>query len=83
MLMGTGHLGAPSSYVLDGATITQTTPHNMTSDSGPTGWTLGARNGAIGPYLGLVSEVIVYNSVLSAPNIATVRAYLKGRYATP
>ena len=84
ILMAQGHLGSVSPYVLDGATITQTAPHNMTSDSGATaGWSLGASATGTAAYNGLIAEVIVYNSVLNAQNIATVRAYLKGRYATP
>lgn len=73
--------GAGSSLNLDGVTISSANPgaagHATKSIS------FGADAGNSAPYTGLLGEVLYYSSALSAPNRASIEAYLKAKWGTP
>ena len=71
----TFHNGAVSPYYIDNVSITQSAPAITSPESGPVSFYVGAGdNGAI-VFNGQVNEVIVCDTVLSAPQLALIHSY--------
>lgn len=77
----TGQVGSPPTVDINTTSITLTTANNVTTESGTTGFAIGERPSSPGQgWFGDICEVLVYDHVLSSPDLATVRTYLQARY---
>ena len=73
--------GTPLVFRMNGVlrTLTQS-PLGSTTETGTAGFSLGRAGQSYGNFVGEISEVILYDSQLSAANATLVRNYLKARY---
>ncbi len=76
-LVITGNSGTVTGY-LDGVSMDVTPSANTLVWQGTT--TLGSRGGNQNEFFGLIGEALVYDTVLSADDRATVESYLSGRW---
>lgn len=77
-----GAVGAGSpTYVLNGTAFALSNSTGVVSDTGTVGFAIGNAPASLTQFFaGFICEVIVYDHILSAGDLAAVRAYLKPKY---
>lgn len=72
--------GAVLGYRRNGAALAVTQPSGSSTENGTAGFSIGGSGAALGPMIGDICEVIVYDSVLSSTDEAAVLVCLATRY---
>ena len=76
-----GTTGHNLTFAHNGTSETVSSTSGVQSETGTTGFTVGAREDVpTQSFAGDIAEILVYDHVLSAPDVAALRAYLQNRY---